>query len=150
MRALLQRVQKAQVHIEGQLHGEIGHGLLVLVGITHTDTTADIDWLVHKLIQLRIFNDEAGKMNLSVQDVQGGILVVSQFTLHASTQKGNRPSYTAAAPPDIAIPLYEQFLSTLRASFQGPVATGRFGADMQVSLVNNGPVTIWLDSHQKA
>lgn len=148
MRALIQRVSQAQVEIEGQVHGHIQKGLLVLLGITHEDTQADIDWLIRKLTQLRIFNDEQGKMNLSVTDVQGGILVISQFTLFANSRKGNRPSYTRSAPPPIAIPLYEQFLQRLRAAFKGPIGTGQFGANMQVSLLNDGPVTIMLDSQQ--
>jgi len=119
---------------------------LVLLGITHDDAEKDIDWIVKKLINLRIFKDEADKMNLSVQDVGGGILVVSQFTLFANSKKGNRPSYTRSAPPPLAIPLYERFLEKLRIAFSGPIQTGEFGANMQVSLLNDGPVTIILDS----
>lgn len=146
MRALIQRVSTAKVEIEGKISGEIGPGLLVLLGITHDDTDQDQDWLIRKIIQLRIFNDEAGKMNRSVQDIGGYLLVVSQFTLYANSKKGNRPSYVASAPPEIAIPRYEAFLARLRQEFSGQVATGEFGANMQVSLLNDGPVTIWLDS----
>lgn len=149
MRALLQRVAHAKVTIEGQVSGQIGPGLLVLLGITHDDTAEDIDWLIKKITQLRIFKDEADKMNLSVQDIGGGLLVVSQFTLFADAKKGNRPSYTRSAPPPVAIPLYEQFLDTLRAHFDGPVETGEFGAMMQVDLCNDGPVTMLLDSKQR-
>lgn len=146
MRALIQRVREASVTIDGQVHGEIEGGILVLLGITHDDTDKDIDWLIRKITNLRIFNDEAGKMNLSVNDVNGGLLVISQFTLFADAKKGNRPSYTKSAPPTIAIPLYEEFIRRLRADFEGPVETGQFGADMKVSLLNDGPVTIMLDS----
>jgi D-tyrosyl-tRNA(Tyr) deacylase len=146
MRAVIQRVAHSKVVIEGEVSGEIQQGLLVLLGITHDDQQADIDYLVRKLIQLRIFTDEAQKMNRSVQDVQGGILVVSQFTLYADSKKGNRPSYIRSAPPPVAIPLYEQFLKSLKAQFSGPVATGEFGAMMEVSLLNDGPVTIIIDS----
>jgi D-aminoacyl-tRNA deacylase len=148
MRALLQRVSFAKVVSEGELLGEIGPGLLVLLGITHEDTATDIDWLVKKITQMRIFQDDAGKMNLSVSDVQGEILVVSQFTLFADTQKGNRPSFIRSAPPPVSVPLYEQFVEHLRKAFPHKVATGRFGADMKVSLLNDGPVSIWIDSKQ--
>ncbi len=148
MRAILQRVTQAKVEVDDRTTGEIGQGLLVLLGVTHDDTPADIEWLVKKLIQLRIFNDAEGKMNLSVQDVQGGILVVSQFTLFADSKKGNRPSYIRSAPPAVSVPLYEQFLAQLRAQFSGPVSAGEFGAHMRVSLLNDGPVTIILDSKQ--
>ncbi|MCB9231691.1 MAG: D-tyrosyl-tRNA(Tyr) deacylase [Bacteroidia bacterium] len=148
MRAIIQRVTHAKVEIDQQIHGQIGPGLLVLLGITHEDTQADIDYLIKKIIQLRIFSDAEGKMNLSVEDIQGGLLVVSQFTLHADSRKGNRPSYIRAARPETAIPLYEKFLADLRQRFNGPVATGEFGANMQVSLLNDGPVTIILDSAQ--
>ncbi len=146
MRALIQRVQHSKVVVDGSLTGAIDKGLLILLGVTHDDEQADIDWLVKKIIHLRIFNDEAGKMNLSVKDVGGSILVVSQFTLYGNVKKGNRPSYTRSAPPDISIPLYEQFLDSLRAHFEGKVATGEFGAKMEVSLLNDGPVTLLLDS----
>jgi D-aminoacyl-tRNA deacylase len=148
MRAVIQRVSHARVEINAATIGEIGQGLLVLLGVTHEDGTEDIDWLVKKLVQLRIFNDAEGKMNLSVEDVKGGILVVSQFTLYADSKKGNRPSYIRSAPPAVAVPLYEQFLDALRSRFAGPIATGEFGAMMAVSLLNDGPVTIILDSRQ--
>jgi D-tyrosyl-tRNA(Tyr) deacylase len=149
MRVLLQRVSQASVAIEGQIHGEIQHGLLLLAGIAADDTPEDIDWLCGKIVAMRIFNDEAGKMNWSVQDIRGGLLVISQFTLHASTKKGNRPGFTEAARPEIAIPLYESFIQTLRTVSGLRVETGIFGADMQVSLLNDGPVTIWLDSKNR-
>lgn len=148
MRALIQRVSSAKVVIEDDISGQIGQGILVLLGITHDDSDKDIDWLIRKITQLRIFSDEEGKMNLSVQDVQGGLLVISQFTLYADSKKGNRPSYTKSAPPATAIPLYEAFLHNLRQTFAGKVETGKFGADMKVSLLNDGPVTIMLDSKE--
>ena len=148
MRAVIQRVSQARVEVESQLTGQIQEGLLVLLGIAPEDQDADIDYLIRKIVQLRIFKDEAGKMNRSVQDIGGGLLVVSQFTLYADTKKGNRPSYLRSAPPDQAIPLYERFLARLRDRFEGPVATGKFGAYMQVSLLNDGPVTLVLDSQQ--
>ena len=146
MRVLLQRVSRATVYIGGAINGQIDTGLLVLLGIEAADTAKDIDWLCGKLSRLRVFPDAEGVMNRSVQDVAGGLLVVSQFTLHASTKKGNRPSYIRAARPEVAIPLYEQFVTRLREVSGRPVATGEFGADMQVELVNDGPVTIWIDS----
>lgn len=149
MRAVIQRVQQASVTIAGEQVGAIGQGLLLLLGVTHDDTAADIDWLLKKVVQLRIFNDTEGKMNLSVEDVGGGILVVSQFTLYADAKKGNRPSYIRSAPPAVSVPLYEQFVASLRERFTGPVATGQFGAMMDVSLINDGPVTIILDSRQQ-
>jgi D-aminoacyl-tRNA deacylase len=149
MRILIQRVQEAAVVVEGVTVGAIGPGLLVLLGIEATDTHEDTDWLCRKLSQLRIFSDEAGLMNLSIQDIGGDFLVVSQFTLHASTKKGNRPSYIRAARPETAIPLYESFVAHLRQCSGRSVATGVFGADMKVSLVNDGPVTIWMDSKMK-
>ena len=148
MRAVIQRVTQANVVIDGMVQGAIEQGLLVLLAVTHDDTRQDIDWMIRKIIQLRIFNDPDGKMNLSVQDIGGGLLVVSQFTLYADSKKGNRPSYIRSAPPAVAIPLYEEFLATLRQQFSGPVATGSFGADMAVSLLNDGPVTIILDSKE--
>ena len=148
MRVLLQRVSEASVKIEGKINGQIGQGLLLLVGICAEDNQEDIDWLIQKMVNMRIFSDENGKMNLSVQDIHGEILVISQFTLHASTKKGNRPSFIDAARPEIAIPLYENFITQLKLS-NLKVETGIFGADMKVSLVNNGPVTIWLDSKNK-
>ncbi|UOG77270.1 D-aminoacyl-tRNA deacylase [Hymenobacter tibetensis] len=146
MRTVIQRVQRASVTVEGRITGQIGAGLLVLAGFAPDDTPATLDWMARKLIQLRIFSDEAGKMNLSVQDVNGQLLVVSQFTLLADARKGNRPSYTGAAPPPVAIPLYEQFILRLEHLLGRPIATGEFGADMQVELLNDGPVTIVLDS----
>lgn len=150
MRVVVQRVASANVTVEGRVTGEIGRGLLVLQGIVPDDTAADGEWLAQKLTKLRIFEDGEGKMNLSVADVaDGGILLVSQFTLHASTAKGTRPSFHAAARPEIARPLYEQFQQQLAAALGRPVATGEFGAMMQVSLVNDGPVTLIIDSKQR-
>jgi D-aminoacyl-tRNA deacylase len=149
MRVLIQRVSQASVTVQERRVGEIGAGLLVLLGISHDDRQEDIDWLVRKITQLRIFSDSEGKMNLSVEDIRGGILVVSQFTLYADSKKGNRPSYVRSAPPAVSIPLYEQFLLTLRGRLQGPVEAGVFGAMMEVSLVNDGPVTLLLDSTQQ-
>ena len=149
MRVLIQRVAEASVTIEDKVKSAIGPGLLVLLGIETEDTAEDIDWLCKKIIQLRIFSDEEDKMNLSVQDIQGQILVISQFTLHASTKKGNRPSYIKAARPEVAIPLYEQFVEQLSISLEQPVGTGEFGADMKVRLLNDGPVTIWIDSRNR-
>jgi D-aminoacyl-tRNA deacylase len=146
MRVVIQRASEAFVRIDGSIVGQIEQGLLVLLGIEHDDTEKDADYLLQKLINLRIFSDADGKMNLSVQDVNGGILVVSQFTLHAATKKGNRPSYIRAARPEQAIPLYEYFLASLQQQFIGKVQTGQFGADMKVALVNDGPVTIIMDS----
>jgi len=146
MRVVIQRVSEASVTIEGRVNGSIGIGLLVLVGIEDTDGKEDIEWLSRKIVQLRIFGDEEGIPNLSVMDVQGGILVISQFTLHASTKKGNRPSYIRASKPDMAIPVYEAFVEQLTADLGKPVATGIFGADMKVALVNDGPVTIIMDT----
>jgi len=149
MRIVIQRVQSANVSINKNVFSAIEKGLLILVGIEEADTAEDIDWLCKKIIDLRIFADEAGKMNLSVKEIGGDILVISQFTLHASTKKGNRPSYIKAAKPEVAIPLYENFIAALSGLFQNPVKTGVFGADMQVSLVNDGPVTICIDSKNK-
>lgn len=149
MKAVIQRVSAASVDIGGERVAEIGRGLLVLLGIAEADGMEDIAWLCRKTAQLRIFNDEAGVMNHSVVDADGGIIVVSQFTLHASTKKGNRPSYTQAAPPDIAIPLYEAFVEELGRSSGISIQTGRFGADMQVELLNDGPVTIIIDTKNK-
>ncbi|MEM6346846.1 MAG: D-aminoacyl-tRNA deacylase [Bacteroidota bacterium] len=148
MRVVIQRVQHSKVVVEGETVGQIGAGLMVLLGVTHDDTEADINWLVKKITKMRIFNDDAGKMNLSVEDVGGDILVISQFTLYANARKGNRPSYIRSAPPDVSIPLYEQFVKTLRSQFSGQVETGEFGAMMEVSLLNDGPVTIILDSKE--
>lgn len=149
MRVILQRVKYACVEVEQKLVGEISYGLLVLLGISINDSTEDVDWLVKKILALRIFNDVEGKMNYSVEDVKGQVLIVSQFTLFANCKKGNRPSFTQSAPPSIAIPLYEAFLNTVRERFPGKVACGVFGADMKVELLNDGPVTIILDTEQK-
>lgn len=149
MRVVIQRVSEASVTIDGQVKSAIEKGLLVLVGIQDEDTDEDIQWLCKKIVNLRIFNDEAGVMNLSVKDVDGAILVVSQFTLHASTKKGNRPSYLKASKPDFAIPMYERFVKNLEVTFGKDIPTGEFGADMKVSLLNDGPVTIIIDSKNK-
>lgn len=149
MRAVIQRVSQASVTIDGKCKSKIGVGLLILIGIENADTTEDIQWLCTKIAKIRIFNDEAGVMNLSVEDVGGEILVVSQFTLHASTKKGNRPSYIKASKPDIAIPLYEQFVSCLEKETGKKIQTGEFGADMKVELLNDGPVTILFDTKNK-
>ena len=149
MRALVQRVREARVTVDGRVTGAVGPGLLVLAGMAADDTADDRDWLVRKIVQLRIFADAAGVMNRSVQDVGGGILAVSQFTLYASTRKGNRPSYSAAAPPDIAAPAFAAFVDALGVALGRPVPTGVFGAHMEVALVNDGPVTIWLDSRSR-
>ncbi len=146
MKVVIQRVSQAQVSIAGTIKGSIKKGLVVLLGITTTDNEKDIDWLVRKITQLRIFSDDHGKMNLSLQDCNGNILLISQFTLYANSKKGNRPSYIEAARPEIAIPLYELFIKKLETALNKPIQTGVFGADMQVSLVNDGPVTIILDS----
>jgi len=149
MRALIQRVTQASVAIEGRNVGKIAAGLLVLVGVETDDTAADADWLAAKIAGLRILADDAGKMNRSVRETGGGVLVISQFTLHADTAKGNRPSFLRAARPEEAIPLYERFVAVLEADLGRPVPRGVFGADMQVSLVNNGPVTIPIDSRRR-
>jgi D-aminoacyl-tRNA deacylase len=147
MRVVIQRVSEAKVVSDGQLTGEIGNGLLVLLGIESRDSEKDVDWLVRKILQMRIFSDEHGKMNLSVTDIGGGVLVVSQFTLFASTKKGNRPGFSGAASPAQAIPLYEYFLSQISGGLGEQAKAGVFGADMKVTLVNDGPVTIMMDSH---
>jgi D-tyrosyl-tRNA(Tyr) deacylase len=149
MKAVIQRVAKASVHINTQLNAEIGNGLLVLIGIEEADTSEDIEWLCLKLCNLRIFDDANGIMNLSVREINGEILAVSQFTLMASTKKGNRPSYIKAARPEIAIPLYQQFVRQLEQEIGKSVATGEFGADMQIELLNDGPVTICIDTKNK-
>lgn len=149
MRAVVQRVLQASVRIGGTVQAAIGPGLLILLGIEPADTAEDIAWLSGKIARLRIFNDAQGLMNRSVQDVGGEALVVSQFTLFASTKKGNRPSFTNAAKPEIAIPLYEAFVRQLAADLGRPVVTGKFGADMQVALINDGPVTIWFDTKNR-
>ena len=149
MRVVIQRVAHAKVCIDGEVHSQIGNGLLVLLGIQPTDGQDDIDYLVQKITHLRIFDDAAGVMNLCVRDVTGEVLVVSQFTLMASTRKGNRPSYIHAAPPAVAEPLYEDFVEQLSTAMEKRVQTGRFGANMQVSLLNDGPVTICIDSRHR-
>ena len=149
MRAVIQRVSSASVTIDGVLKSTIGHGLLVLLGVGHEDGQDDLDWLVKKIAGLRIFNDEEGVMNRSVVDIDGEALVVSQFTLMASTKKGNRPSYIGAAGHEKAIPMYEAFCAALSAAIGKPVGTGEFGADMKVALVNDGPVTICIDTKNK-
>ena len=149
MRAVIQRVSKASVSIGGGIQSQIGNGLLVLLGIEDADTGEDIEWLSAKIVNLRIFNDDNGVMNISVKEVNGEILVVSQFTLHASTKKGNRPSYIKASKPDIAIPLYENFLKQLSNDLGKEVKVGVFGADMKVELLNDGPVTILIDTKNK-
>lgn len=149
MRAVIQKVTRSAVEIEGRVHASVGAGLLVFLGIEEADNTEDIGWLAGKISRLRVFDDDKGVMNLSVRDVQGEILVISQFTLHASTKKGNRPSYIRAARPETAIPLYEKFIEALQAESGCRVASGIFGAYMQVSLVNDGPVTIVIDTKVK-
>lgn len=149
MRVVIQRVSEASVTIDQQVHGQIGVGLMVLVGIEDADTIEDIQWLSNKIINLRIFNDANGVMNCSVKDVNGDLLLVSQFTLHASTKKGNRPSYIKASKPDNAIPLYEHLKKTIAQELGKPIQTGVFGADMKVALINEGPVTILIDSKNK-
>ncbi len=145
MRAVIQRVGRASVTSDGKRLGAIGQGLLVFVGVTAGDRAAAVQWMAEKILRLRIFEDEAGKMNRSVEDVRGGILVVSQFTLYGDAARGNRPSFTAAAPPEIARPLYDEFVRALASLTSLPVATGSFGATMEVALVNDGPVTILLE-----
>lgn len=149
MRAVIQRVRHASVTIEGVVHGKIEQGLLILLGVTEGDTIEDSAWLAKKIAQMRIFDDEQGVMNLSVQDVEGSALVISQFTLYASTKKGNRPSWLRAAGHDLAIPMYEDFCQRLSAEMGKPVETGIFGADMKVDLLNDGPVTIIMDTKNK-
>ncbi len=149
MRAVIQRVAEAKVTIEGAVKGAIQHGLLVLLAIEEADTAEDVEWLSGKIVRLRVFDDENGVMNRSVQEVQGGILLVSQFTLFASTKKGNRPSYSRSARPETAVPRYEQFIARLGQDSGRPVQTGEFGAHMLVSLTNDGPVTIIIDSKER-
>lgn len=149
MRVVIQRVSQGSIDIMGARQASIGKGMVILLGIEHEDTQDDITWLTHKITALRIFSDTEGKMNLSIQESQGEILVISQFTLHASTKKGNRPSFIKAARPEIAIPLYEDFLISLKALSGLEVQAGVFGADMQVNLTNDGPVTIIIDSKQR-
>ena len=149
MRVVIQRVKEASVTIEGQVKSEITEGLLILLGIEELDTQDDINWLTAKIANLRIFGDENGLMNRSIMDIQGEMIVVSQFTLHASTKKGNRPSFLKAAKPNIAVPLYEQFVDELKTVSGLKVLTGEFGADMKVALINDGPVTIVIDTKNK-
>ena len=149
MRVVVQRVSNASVSVEGDKVSSIGNGMLVLAGFEHTDTTKDLEWMSAKIVQLRIFADQEGVMNLSVKDTNGEILVISQFTLHAATKKGNRPSYIRAAPPEISVPLYQRFVDKVSEQLGKPVKTGIFGADMKVKLLNDGPVTIIIDSKNK-
>ena len=149
MRLVIQRTKEAAVTIDGVVKSAIGCGMMILVGVEHEDTADDVEWLVKKVLNLRIFDDENGVMNRSVLDVGGEILVVSQFTLHASTRKGNRPSYIRAARPEVAIPLYRLFIDSLNRSLPKPAGEGEFGADMKVALINDGPVTIIIDSKLK-
>ncbi|GAB3543248.1 D-aminoacyl-tRNA deacylase [Spirosoma fluminis] len=149
MIAVIQRVSQASVTIDDQVKGQIDIGFLVLLGVTHTDTQEDVDWLSKKIVGLRVFNDDDGKMNLDLAAVGGDILLISQFTLHASTKKGNRPSFIEAARPDVAVPLYEAIISRLAADLGKPIQTGEFGADMKVALLNDGPVTILIDSKNR-
>ncbi|MBE6189360.1 MAG: D-tyrosyl-tRNA(Tyr) deacylase [Alistipes sp.] len=149
MRLLIQRVSRASVEIEGTVKGAIEKGFLVLVGVTHEDTEEDLEYLAQKLLKIRLFDDENGVMNLDLQQVGGELLIVSQFTLLASTRKGNRPSYIAAAPEAVSRPMYERFVQRMESLTGRKVQTGEFGADMQISLVNDGPVTIWIDSKNR-
>ena len=149
MRLVIQRVTEASVKVDGEMVGAIQNGLMILVGMEDADNQEDVEWLAGKASNLRIFDDADGVMNLSVKEVQGDILLISQFTLHASTKKGNRPSYINASKPPIAIPLYEAMIQQLEKEMGKPIQTGRFGADMKVSLLNNGPVTIVMDSKNK-
>lgn len=149
MRAVIQRVKEASVEIEGQIKGKIGNGLLIFLGIEDADNNEDIEWLSGKIARLRIFDDENGVMNLPLSDVDGNILLISQFTLHASTKKGNRPSYIKAAKPEIAVPLYEKFIRQIETELGKPIETGEFGAYMKVSLLNDGPVTILIDTKNR-
>ena len=149
MRALIQRVSSASVQIDNKVFSKIGNGLLVLLGVEDEDSDSDIDWLSSKISQMRIFDDKNDNMNLSVNDINGEVLVVSQFTLHASTKKGNRPSYIRASKPDHAVPMYEAFILQMKDKILNGVSSGQFGACMQVNLVNDGPVTIWIDSKNR-
>jgi len=149
MRAIIQRVSECSIKIDDELYSNIGLGLLVLLGIEDTDTDADVEWLSGKVDTLRVFGDENGLMNLDVHDIQGELMIVSQFTLHASTRKGNRPSFTKAAKPEVAIPLYDKFVALAESQLGSAVSTGKFGAHMVISLVNDGPVTIILDTKNK-
>jgi len=150
MRVVLQRVKEASVTIDGSIKSAIGAGFLILLGIETADTEEDVNWLVKKILGMRVFKDENQKMNRSIIDIDGELLVISQFTLHAQTKKGNRPSFIRAARPEVAIPLYNTFIKTLESSCSKPVGTGEFGADMKVQLINDGPVTIIMDSKDKS
>ncbi len=150
MRAVIQRVKQAEVRINRKLYGQISTGIVILIGIEDADTIEDIDWLVHKIKNLRIFNDQDGKMNLSLLDIKGEVLIISQFTLHAKTKKGHRPSYIKAAKPAIAKPIYEKFIKKFKENFTQKIATGKFGAMMDVNLTNHGPVTIFIDTKNKS
>ena len=149
MRSVIQRVTRASVTIEGKIHGQIENGLLVLIGVEDADTEEDIEWLSNKIVNLRVFNDENAVMNASVKDVKGNILLISQFTLHGSTKKGNRPSYIRASKPEIAIPIYEKMIRRLSNDLGKQIQTGIFGADMKVELLNDGPVTILIDTKNR-
>jgi D-tyrosyl-tRNA(Tyr) deacylase len=149
MKAVIQRVSRASVMINGSIYSQIGNGLLILLGIEDADGMDDIEWLSSKIVNLRIFNDQQGVMNISLQDIQGEILLVSQFTLHASTKKGNRPSYIKASKPGIAIPIYEKMIKQLSNDLGHAIKTGEFGADMKIELLNDGPVTIVIDSKNR-
>lgn len=149
MIAVIQRATQASVTIDNEIKGQIGLGFMILLGITHTDTQEDIEWLSKKIVGLRVFGDEEGKMNLDIKSVDGNILLISQFTLHASTKKGNRPSFIEAARPEIAIPLYEKMIAQVEFDLGKTIETGTFGADMKVSLLNDGPVTIIIDSKNR-
>jgi len=149
MKAVIQRVTKANVQVDGKITGQIGRGLLVLLGIEDADTLEDIQWLSNKIVNLRIFNDESAVMNKSVIDMDGNILLISQFTLHASTKKGNRPSYIKASKPEFAVPMYEKMIEQLGVELEKKIQTGIFGADMKVELINDGPVTIVIDTKNK-
>lgn len=149
MKVIIQRVKNASVTIDGKIHDSIETGLLVLLGISTEDTDEDLQWLCNKIPNMRLFSDSDGKINLSVQDIKGEIMVISQFTLYASTKKGNRPSFLNAAKPEIAIPIYEKFLQTLKIKTSNRIASGVFGADMKVALINDGPVTIYMDSKSR-
>jgi D-aminoacyl-tRNA deacylase len=149
LRVVIQRVSEASATVDNQIIAKIKKGLLVLVGIEDNDSQEDIDWLSQKIVNIRIFNDENGVMNSSVKDQDGDIIIVSQFTLHAATKKGNRPSYIKASKPEIAIPMYENFIQKVTSDFGKPIQTGQFGADMKVQLLNDGPVTIFIDSKNR-
>ena len=149
MRVVIQRVQEASVKVDGLIIGAISQGLMILVGIENNDNLEDVLWLSNKMVNMRIFDDAVGVMNLSIKEIGGGILLISQFTLQASTKKGNRPSYIQAAKPEVAIPIYEAFIQQLNKDLGQPIQTGKFGADMKVSLINDGPVTILMDSKNK-